>query len=602
MEPFTASVFQAPAWIWNFLLFTVAACLTLALLSAPAYLIFYPIIRRLHEGLTAYLRSLETRQLAARQSRAQSFTASVDEFRRDSKISVFRRGNVGSESAIRHFTDLASSLKSALSRFAGAPSSFQRMTGPLLDAAAKPAPTFPEIPTPSALLTMHSELRTAKMRLIVSSVILLALISVNTGMLGQILRDLGFIPHDLVYFGVPLYLVFAFILTLAESGLGYVHTAIRPPASKGERISLWPAIAVGLAMIIACVEGFFYSQVAPSKEGLISLPGGYEVRQTSLFFLWGAALVMVLFGLGVIWSTSLELISESAQHFPGLVRQLERNRERFAMAIERADKAATHFQETIQTASQTLVTGAESAKELMKQLDHVRSLPSDAEETFQSQEITRLDARYAMHQSGLWFGVAIAISCVTAALSRAAMVARFPHTFGAFSLLVGLVLAAVFVVMGALLAKTDVFLTGAGTRRTLMLGSDGKDKLAVLIGILLSVLFLLVLWRMQLPRYASALWLTSYVGGVGTAASVGRAVAASQGLSLWVKNWSNVLKTVLEMGWTSIARVIRGFVIALETIALAFAAPIFLLKKRELPSLQLHVERPVQAISAQGSL
>src|SRR5260370_1467053 len=111
----------------------------------------------------------------------------------------------------------------------------------MTDAAAKAAPAFPNIPASDQLSVQHGSLRTAKVRLFVSTAILIALITVNTGMLGQILRDLGFIPHDLVYFGVPLYLVFAFILTLPEAGLGSVHTTVRPTPDEPPPLAVYPA-------------------------------------------------------------------------------------------------------------------------------------------------------------------------------------------------------------------------------------------------------------------------------------------------------------------------------------------------------------------------
>ena len=151
-------------------------------------------------------------------------------------------------------------------------------------------------------------------------------------MLWQILRDLGFIPHDLTYFGIPLYLVFAFMLTLVEAGLGYVHTAGRPTPDEASRFALWPPIASCFAVVMACVEGFFYSQVAPSKNSLVDLPIGQQIKQGTLFFLWGATLVLVLFGLGAIWSASLERIARSADHLPALVRRLSRYREKFDAA------------------------------------------------------------------------------------------------------------------------------------------------------------------------------------------------------------------------------------------------------------------------------
>lgn len=49
-------------------------------------------------------------------------------------------------------------------------------------------------------------------------------------------------------------------------------------------------------------------------------------------------------------------------------------------------------------------------------------------------------------------------------------------------------------------------------------------------------------------------------------------------------------------------RAVLAIVIALEIIALTFAAPIFRLTGRGLPSLEISLEQPARSLSAQGSV
>src|SRR5262249_54883279 len=127
------------------------------------------------------------------------------------------------------------------------------------------------------------------------------------------------------------------------------------------RVPVWPAIAVCFAVVIACVEGFFYSQVAPSRESLVDLPIGYHIKQGTLFFLWGATLVLVLFGLGTIWSRSLERIRRSGDHYPQLCRRLLRYREKFAAACASTEKSADHLRQEVDTACQKIQAAAQQS-------------------------------------------------------------------------------------------------------------------------------------------------------------------------------------------------------------------------------------------------
>jgi hypothetical protein len=140
-----------------------------------------------------------------------------------------------------------------------------------------------------------------KLRL--SGILLFGLMLVNTGMLSQILRDLGVVPATMTFAGISLSYVFAFILTLAEAGLGVVHGATHDKEpNKPFRWSafIWPTFMMALAFIIACVEGFFYSRIA-SGGAVFTVPFiKFAIPKINLLFLWGFVLMMTLFSLGSI--------------------------------------------------------------------------------------------------------------------------------------------------------------------------------------------------------------------------------------------------------------------------------------------------------------
>lgn len=578
--------------VWAVVTLCATALAIIVFLALLSYFVFYPLFRRAHEAISAYLTALKQRHASAKQNRTASFDAMVDEFRQDASIRVARQGDTRAESAYRHFSEVAREFRSSTHPLIDSPEKLQRIGAPLLDLSARPYPAFPNVPTADQLSVQHATLRTAWVRLVVTSVILLALIGVNTGMLGQILRDLGFIPHDLIYFGVPLYLVFAFILTLVETGLGYIHTVTRP---EPERISVWPIIAIVFAGVIASVEGFFYSQVAPDRQGFFLLPGGYQVHQTSLFFFWGATLVLVLFGLGMIWSTSLERISQSAAYFPNLVKQLTRDRERFANACERAERASATLRNSIDEMRGTLNVAAERATALNKEIDDARSLPPTGDIAPQPEEITRVDVLHLMHLAGFWLSAASVTVLLASVLSCFDMRATFFYLSNTVAILGGVAIVAVFVVLGALIPRGDVFLQGGDARRVVVYGSASRDKVAIGLGVLLSLLFATVLWRTRESRTPTVLWLILYVVGVSCAAATSQSASTSKGLRLWFRSCADGSRTAAELLLRSIIRAIFAGVLVVEAAALALAIPIFILRGRVVPSFG--ASQPQESVS-----
>lgn len=599
MESFGHFVSQHIPWLWTLLAWFVALLGLLAVASIPAYFILYPIAANVRRGVAFYLSQLFFRHTAARESRKRALEASVQDFRNNSGISHISERITHLEAAFASFSEITKTLKPQFDRFLDVPRVFDRIGNRLTEAASKVATVFPDLPSADQLAAQHGSLRTAKTRLIVSSVILIALISVNTGMLGQILRDIGFIPHDLIYLGVPLYLVFAFILTLAEAGLGYLHTAGRPTPDEPSRVAAWPVIASIFAVVIACVEGFFYSQVAPSRESLVDLPIGYQIKQGTLFFLWGATLVLVLFGLGSIWSTALERITRSADHFPALVKRLTHYREKFAGACEAAATSAGQLRKEVDTVRQSVQGAAQEASSLAASLKEfedamsIKQLEADA-----PRPLTTAEAYHFTHLSGLWLLLTVFGGFFVATNVFYAVVYSFPSLARPAAPFVSLGLAACFLVLGLLVPRGELLLDGAGSRRSIVSGSPWMKQITLVLGIMVVLAFVALLWRVRLARYQAASWIVILILGCALAAAASQARATGKGLSIWFNTCGSALLTCFEAIIRLCGRVFLAATFCIESIGLALAAPMFLIRSRELPSLHTIEESKRQTLTA----
>jgi hypothetical protein len=472
----------------------------------------------------------------------------------------------------------------------------------LAEVVSKPTPVLPNCPTVDQLASVYGGLRTAKVRLFVSSVILVALISVNTGMLGQILKDLGFIPHDLAYFGIPLYLVFAFFLTLVEAGFGYVHTASRPGPDEPSRVPVWPTLAFCFAVGIGCVEGFFYSQVAPSKDSLVDLPFGLQIKQGMLFFMWGMILVMVLFGLGTIWSTSLERITGSAGHFPALTAQLARHYENIHTACATANTSTSRLREEVETVQRGFQSAAKEAASLVASVAQLKeATPGGGEKPLSPLPLTTAEVYHFTNLSGLWLVLTLlGMSAVTAG-GFYAIEYSFPALVSNAALVVSFGLAVCFLVLGLILPRDVLLLDGTGNRRHIVSGSLWRGTVASVFSLIILVAFVALLWRAQLSRSQAALWIAVLVIGTALVAATSQTGATGKGLRICLRRLGNALTTLLEALLSVFVWLLLAAVYCAECIALALAAPIFLLRGRELPSLHTMEEIKRQAVSARGA-
>jgi len=596
MESLSNFVSQHIPWFWGVLAWSLAILGLIAIAAIPAYFLLYPITTNVRRGVASYLSRLVLRQSAARERRRRAVEALIEDFKDNAGITYVSERLTRLEAVLASFSKITKKLKPQLARVSDLQRAFERVSSKLTESALKAAPGFPNLPTADQLAAQHGSLRTAKARLLVSSMILIALISVNTGMLGQILRDLGFIPHDLTYFGIPLYLVFAFMLTLVEAGLGYVHTAGRPTPDEASRFALWPLIASCFAVVMACVEGFFYSQVAPSRNSLVDLPIGQQIKQGTLFFLWGATLVLVLFGLGAIWSASLERIAKSADHLPALIRRLWRYREKFDAACARAGKGAGRLGDEVQVIRQDLQDAAQETTSLVASVTELRegATSDDPGDAAAPRQLTTAEAHHFASLSGMWFMLTLLSLLIVIA---SGLYAFFPYIGIRAAWLVSVGLAACFLILGLLLPRGELLLDGTRTRRLIVSGSPWRGKTAVTLAVLVLAAFGILLWRVGVARYQAAFCILILVLCGALSAAASQASATGKGLRIWFRLCVGVLFAIVEEVLRLSVRIFLAVTFCLEVVALALAAPAFRLRGREVPSLHAVDESKRQTFS-----
>jgi hypothetical protein len=335
---------------------------------------------------------------------------------------------------------------------------------------------------------------------------------------------------------------------------------------------------------MACVEGFFYSQVAPSKNSLVDLPIGSQIKQGTLFFLWGATLVLVLFGLGAIWSSSLERIARAADHLPAFVRRLSRYREKFDSACAGAGRGAGRLKDEVEAIRHDLQSATQETNSLVASVGELREgvALADPIDAVAPRQLTTAEAHHFASLAGMWFNLTL-LSLFLVTLSG--LYAFFPYIGFRAALLVSVALAACFLILGMLLPRGELLLDGTRNRRLIVSGSLWRGKTAVTFAVIVLAAFGVLLWRIGVSRYQAAFCILVLVLCGSLSASASQASATGKGLRIWVRLCVGVLFTVVEEVLRLIVRMFLAVIFCLEVVALALAAPAFRLRGRDVPTL-----------------
>lgn len=602
MESFTRYFADHAHIFWGLAGALAAILLVIAALALLAYFMFFPLARRLRDALHSYSSELRRRHAVQRDDRHRAMRSAVDEFATNSGISALSEIGARLEAAIASFSNVAHTLSGHLNRVINSPRAFGRVADRLADSASNSAVPLPPLPSADSLAAEHGKLRETWIKLLSCSVLLIAIISVNTGMLSQILRELGVVPRDLVFFGIPLYYVFAFMLTLVEAGIGMFFAYTLPGPDEPGRLPIFPMVAAVCALGIAGVEGFFYSQVAPGKlTETFELPGGFPMRQHTLFFLWGAILVVVLFGLGHVCADAFRRIGRSGGSFPAAVRRIAKNRDRYFAACETVEATAARLRKELDDARVSLHAAADESGTILTRIaqlqEQLRLVSPGAPSPHQ---LTSAEVHHLKNLAGVWFLLCVLCAVATLGLGFFAIGLAFfklPVTAAWFAA-AGLV--GYFAVLGLVFPRGDLFLAGTGTRRMIVSGSAWRKALTITMALLVVLGLILLLWQVPLARYQAALWVLVLVLGGSLAAAVSQAAAVGTGFPLWVTACWHKVVGIAEALIRALIHVLKSAVCVVDLVALAFAAPVFALQRRELPSLHLPDSGPL-ASSGDGT-
>jgi hypothetical protein len=287
MSDFLDFLFSEAPWLKPVLAYGIGLLLACIILTPIAYFIVWPFLQRVREQLSAMTARLTKWISETREERERRLDKEADEFVDDGGLwrLSFRAAEQWA-SELRRVSRVLKCLRKPINK---ASKSLHKAGDRVPDlvkvirdsniGTVQPLPPLPAVEEMDDSVAVH---RIAWLKLVLSAVILMAIMTVNTVMLSQILRDLGVIPAALVFLGIPLAYVVAFLFTFVEAGLGVGHSATKKPG----KFTVWPYLFATAAFGVCLLEGFFWSRIAP--QGAFTLPFvGYEMPQASLFFCFG---------------------------------------------------------------------------------------------------------------------------------------------------------------------------------------------------------------------------------------------------------------------------------------------------------------------------
>src|SRR5260370_26023784 len=298
-------LFEQIPWAKTLFAWLVIATAVILFLSIPSYLILAPLASAVRDALNRFAGHLKETHRPKSAARKQLLADAVDQYATDHLLihlvttAKTYWGRTMSD-AMQTATQVRKAIQSAeqsVRELADSVPTIHRSLATLDTSFPKDLAAPANIP---ALQTDTYKLRVARMELCVSLLLVAAVATVNTGLLSEILG--GLIPRSLSIAGVSLYIVFAFVITIVESSLGFLHGSFSSqPDSNASKLSLGGLLMIVLTLFIGLVEGFFYPRIHQNRADTVTIPlMNYTIPQTDVYFIWGAVLVMILSSFGLL--------------------------------------------------------------------------------------------------------------------------------------------------------------------------------------------------------------------------------------------------------------------------------------------------------------
>ena len=457
-------LFQQIPWAKPAVAWLLFATIILIVSTLPAYLVLLPIARIIRGRFSEFADWLSEVSVRHSEESQKTREHALDLYTSDHLLMhLVTAGKTTWGRAVSEAMQTADQIRKAVS---AATSSADHLIAelPAIHDKLKSLDTIvpkdlPSVGDPSALQADIFRLRVARTQFAGAAFLVLALVAVNTGMLSQILG--GLISQSIVVFGIPLYYLFAALITTVESGLGYAHGVFsESEVDATPRISFSAIAMTGFGIGIALVEGFFYSRIHPNRADTVTIPFvNYTIAQSDIYFMWGFLLVMSLFSLGLItYRARVKMLKQtSSAVLKGELVKLKRNLTDWAEAlhstISLAEKAQQQTKEQLKNPSAKL--GLEAIQNLINQLPNIEE-PSWTQNT--RIPLGKAELRSLVVRAGAWFVIALLaalVFVVCSTISLGIVVSALPLPLGAT---IGLGLATLMFVAGLLAGNNEIVL------------------------------------------------------------------------------------------------------------------------------------------------
>jgi hypothetical protein len=175
--------------------------------------------------------------------------------------------------------------------------------------------------------------------------------------------------------------------------------------------------------------------------------------------------------------------------------------------------------------------------------------------------------------------------------------AFFPYIEIKAAWLVSVGLAACFLILGLLLPRGELLLDGTRNRRLIISGAVWRRKPAITLAVIVLTAFGVFLWRVGVNRYQAAFCILILILCGVLSAVASQASATGKGLRIWFRQGVGVLFAMVEEILRISVRIFLAVIFCLEVVALTLAAPAFLARGRDVPSLHTVEESKRQTFS-----
>jgi hypothetical protein len=587
MSDFLDFLFSEAPWLKPVLVEGVALLLACIILTPIAYFIVWPFLLRVRQQVAALIAALTERFEKGRDARKERLDKEADEFKADGGLWRIKFKAPDQRPAeFRHVSQVLQGLGKSIAEAANALNSANRRVPELVrtleSAKVEAVQPLPALPSAGAVAESSAGYRIAWLKLVLSGLILAAIMTVNTAMLSQILRDLGIVPPALVFFGVPVAYFLAFLMTGVEAGLGVAHAATRIP----NKFAVWPYFFGVLAFGVSLVEGFFWSRIAPPL-GTFTLPFvGYEMLQPSLFYCFGFVLVWTLFGLGsvgfesaasVLGGRQSDLLSRAIDKLRGLHEQYARSVSDTAKPLADAVSAANEIDKKIQGPAANAENVLKSVEKLRQEIEERSKLAPDSARGVEL-ELTRPEVYQLAQMGGLW----LTLTLIGATAMTVIGLEGFSDSMDPklrWALAIGQAVA--FFGIGALLGSGEMIVRrGYGeNERDVIVAPALSRWMAYGIGCVLVVFYL----ALAFTTIRGAEWMVNLILGLFLIAAGYHLTPLLNVVRLWLRRTWNLAVLIVQALWLAFMQVLRFIVVVLESVAHIFAAPLDVIRSQRGP-------------------